>query len=140
MAGDMVGEPLQAFRIAPHHQQVWTGRVCHMRSATRKASLTREGLVGPSGFHILGFPLPGSRQGFRNQYLLARSQPLYRGYPTDIRIIRSKEVLFQWEASGLGRSHWLRASLLWLSLIIVRMRMRAWPAPAPRPSPPHGLR
>ena len=29
MTGDMVGKPLQALGVAAHHQQNWTGRVCH---------------------------------------------------------------------------------------------------------------
>jgi hypothetical protein len=29
MAGDVMGEPLQAFAIIAHHQQVRAGPVCH---------------------------------------------------------------------------------------------------------------
>src|SRR5665213_3698184 len=61
MARDVVREPLQAFGIAPYHQQVWTGRVCHRNgSVTRTPSLAPVPVFGPSEFHILGSPASSS--------------------------------------------------------------------------------
>src|ERR1700722_12051567 len=94
-----------------------------MRSAPGEASLALEAGFGPSGFHILGVP-PGAS---------GPNTPI--SGPVGYRNTSFKRGFFQWEASELGRSHSLRASLLWLSLISVRMPTLVRRAPDRRPPP-----